>query len=493
MSQNHREKTVWFSHLFGLDLPQFELPFVDFDINSDVPLYIDPYAITKDPTELAAHCHNAIVSYFQELIDAIRLGDNVRLRQLVRRHLSEPSEIHLGVGRVARRGRGIGIEQENWIIQALANSEAARVGAIQSIQEIELHIPGIGPDKVSDLVANIILAYLARFTEDVCSAFGIATRPCALSGFWNQDRKEWDGGFYNLPVYGTHSYVLVPRRFVRREADLMNHREFYRKYVLEVIQRELLDANDSLVHTLKNGTRRVTKKSIQEDPRFPFSKEFISQYVIEHPETIDVYRNDLEDSFKPIDPAVWSGKSEEDDPRINDLLAQIEELEAGNRDATAYEQTIYALVEFVFDWALENFEMQYKMDQGRSRIDVIADNFASGGLFEQLRLELNATSVPMECKNYGTDLGNDEFNQLMERLSVTTSRFGILFCRTVSDQAAMLKHQTDRWLRHGTVILLIEDVLLTELVQLRLRRDFHGIDSLLRRMIRGVKYGATSF
>ena len=56
------------------------------------------------------------------------------------------------------------------------------------------------------------------------------------------------------------------------------------------------------------------------------------------------------------------------------------------------------------------------MDQGRGRIDIIADNYGQAGLFAELRQELNTTSVPIECKNYNDDLGNEEFNQLNDRL-----------------------------------------------------------------------------
>jgi plasmid stabilization system protein ParE len=274
-----QEDIVWFSRFFGVDQPQYELPFVDFSLHSDVPLYIDPYAITKDPTEFAARCHNAIFSYFELLLETIRTGSRTELRRLVRDRLTEPSEIHLGVSQVARRGRGIGVDQEQQVLSALADSAAAQAGVIQAIQELELHILGIGPDKISDLIANIILGYLARYTERICRYYGIATRPCAVSTFWNEDRQEWDGGYFNLPVYGTHSYILVPKRFVRRERDLMNHTEFYNKYVLEVLQRELLDAGDSLVQTLKSGRRRVTKKDLKEDGRFPGTKDFISRVL----------------------------------------------------------------------------------------------------------------------------------------------------------------------------------------------------------------------
>lgn len=485
------EDITWFSQFFGIDLPQYELPFIDFDLDADVPLYIDPYAITKDPSDVGARCHNTILSYFQKLLKAIRDNDRRAIRNLIHRRLTEPSEIYLGVGLRARSGRGIGEQQERDIVEALVNSSVIKHGYIEAIQELELHIEGIGADKISDLVANIILAHLAQFTEDMCRIYGITSRPCAVSGFWNDKTEQWDGGYFSLPTNGTHAYILVPRRFVRHEKDLMHHRTFYEKYVLDVLERELLSANDSLVETLKNGKRRVTKKAIKEDERFKLSKPFISDFVVKHPDTIDVYRETLEDEFSPVDPALASRKAEVDDPRILENLAILAQIPPGNDHATQYHNTVLALVEFAFDWALENVTKEYVMDGGRSRIDIIADNNAGGGLFAQLREGLHAWTVPMECKNYRTDLGNTEFNQLADRLSPTTSQFGILFCRTVTDQQAMLRHQTDRWLRQNKILLLVDDTTLREIVELRLARQFPMIESLLRRMMRAVQYGNT--
>lgn len=481
---------TWFSRHFGLSEPQYELPFVDFLLDADVPLYIDSYAITKDPSALAGECHNAIVSYFEELLRAVRSVDAHRVRYLLRERLVEPKEIHLGVGKRARSGRGVGPRQEQQLIDALIKSEALKTGAIQSIQELELHIPGIGPDKISDLVANIIKGHLAGYTEQVCTEFGIATRPCAVSAFWNAERLEWDAGWFELPAIGSEAFILVPKRFIRRDRDLLNHREFYDHYVLDVLQREMLTANDALVETLKNGKQRVTKKALREDGRFPHTKEFISAFIQEHPETIEEYRSELEERFRPADPAEWSGKAQEDDPRIDELLAQLHALSPGRDNATTYHRIVQELIEFVFDWCLENFDSEYSMDQGRGKVDIIADNFASGGLFAELRQDLHATSVPMECKNYTADLGNDQFNQINDRLGPKTSRIGFSFCRTIRNREAISRHVGDRWLRQENCILVFDDDLLKRLVTLRLVRDVRGIESQLRRMIRDVKYAS---
>ena len=484
---------MWFSAFFGVDLPQYELPFVDFNLFSDVPLYIDPYAITKSPTDLAAKCHNTIISYFQTLLNSIRQGQKANINKLIRNKLAEPVEIHLGVSTSARAGRGIGRDQEKGVIEALTNSQAIKTGAIQTIQELELHIPGIGPDKVSDLVANIILSQLAEFTQEVCRQFSISTRPCAVSGFWNSESLEWDSGYFNLPAYQHHDYILVPKQFVRRDKDLMNHRDFFNKYVLDILQRELLSAGDSLVETLKNGNRRVTKKSIKEDPRFPSSKQFISEFILERPDVVDLYRNELVDRFRPADPAYWSGKADKDDPEIDMALEQLKILQPGRKDANIYHDTVFLLLQFVFDYSLDNYEKEYDMDQGRGRIDIIAENKAGGGVFRELRdVRFNANSVPIECKNYSQDIGNSEFNQITDRLGEKTSRFGMVFCRSIEDRARTLQHQSDRWLRQGIMILVIDDSGLERLVSSRLNRNYEAIESYLRLLIREVEYASQS-
>ena len=479
---------LWFTELFGIEQPQYQLPFVDFNIHSDVPLYIDPYAITKDPSQLAAHCHNSIVSFFQNLLGAVTADDRLALRRLLSGRLTEPQQICLGVSTTARGGRGIGNEQEGWIVEALRGSSAAKSGALQALQELELHIPHLGPDKVSDLVANIILCHLAEFTEQTCQAYGIGTRPCPVDGFWDSQRCGWDGGFFNLPTNGTISYILVPKRFIRRERDLMNHKRFYDKYILETLQRELLTADDSLVRTLTSGRRNVTKGDIKQDPRFRGSKEFISKFIVGHPEVIAAYRAELEESYHPEDPAVWSGRATIDDPSVERLLGDLDSFAPGRDDANRYHGAVSRLCRFIFDYALENFECEYKMDQGRGRIDIIADNYASGGFFMEARREYGAASVPMECKNCGADLGNDEFNQMVDRLGPKTSRLGIVFCRTVADRASLIGHLGDRWLRQDKMILVIDDATLRQMAQLRLGRNFSMIESRLRALVRQVQY-----
>lgn len=488
-----RKAVRWLSKYYGISKPQYELPFVDYNLYSDVPLYIDPFAITKDESELGVICHNAIFNYFQTLLDAIKSEDSLSITRLIRNRLNEPKEIYLGVGKKARNGKGIGPEQEKQIVDALKNSTAAKEGYIQTIQELELHIEGIGPDKISDLVANIILSHLASYTSIKCDEYEIPTKPCQIS-FWNTKTKLWDGKEFKIPVINsTDSIVLVPRQYVRRQGDLMNHSKYCQKYVLTILQRELIDANDSLVRTLKTGKRRgepiVTKKSIEDDPRFQSirNKQYIGKFIMKHPDSVEKYRQELEEKHNPIDVASYSGREIEDDTIVRLLLEKLKELSPGKGGAGDYHKTVYELLQYIFDFSLRSFEKEYKMDGDRGRIDIIAVNYASGGFFKDVKDLLNAGSVPMECKNYSVELGNAEFNQLADRMGRKTSRFGILFCR--ESHNSNLKHQTDRWLRDEKLILVIDDEKLIELVEIRLSKKFEILEKLLSEMKVQVEYG----
>ena len=231
---------------------------------------------------------------------------------------------------------------------------------------------------------------------------------------------------------------------------------------------------------------------MSEDPRFRLSKAFITSFIQDHIEAIEQYREDHRNDFSPMDPAETSGKVVVDIPAIHDKLEIIKNLAPGNKDADKYHDTVFTLLKFVFDWCFENFEKEYKMDQGRGRIDIMCDNFASGGLLKEWRTSLNASSVPIECKNYKADLGNEEFNQLNDRLGDKSSRLGFLFCRTIHKPEEMSRHVTDRWLRHHNCILLFDDKLLRRLTLLRLTQDYKEIESILRIMLRNVQNGSSS-
>ena len=479
MEKTENSPLVWFSEYFGIYKPQYELPFIDFLLDRDVPLYIDSYAIARCQDKLGKDCHRTIASFFQCLLNAAKEKDTLKLNRLVQNKLVEPKQIYLGVATKARTGVGLGPNQERQLVEALSQSAALKTGFIQDIQELELHIDSLGFDKISDLVGNIIKGHLAEYTTEICSKYGIETTPCAVSYFWDSSSESWSHGYFNLPVRDNDEYILVPKRFVRRKDDLVNHGTFYRKYVRAIFLTELRTATASLAATLQSAPPIITYKDLQKHSCYALNKKNVSRFISEHPEVMSLYREDLMANTTPLDPAIFSGRAGIDDEIIYRHLKKLDRIPYGTDYASEYHSAVLELLKFVFDWCFRGFDQEYSVNQGQGCIDIICENYATDGLFGQLAIDLNATFIPIECKNYALDTVNTEFNQLDDKLRGKTSRLGFLFCRRTIQPANVAKPVTNRWLSDKRYILVFNDDEIKKLTQLRLMRDFLGIESYI--------------
>ncbi|MGE6697696.1 hypothetical protein ACQKH5_08400 [Hyphomonas sp. NPDC076900] len=72
-------ETMKFSKYFKLKKKQAELDFVDVDVDEDTELYIDPYAIELATEPLAETCNEILREFFQEVLNAIRKSDRLRV------------------------------------------------------------------------------------------------------------------------------------------------------------------------------------------------------------------------------------------------------------------------------------------------------------------------------------------------------------------------------------------------------------------------------
>jgi hypothetical protein len=140
--------TLRFSDHFGLGKSQAQLDFVDVDLHTDIPLFVDPYAISLEDTEWFIECNNLIIDFFELVVQSIRDGNEVRARSLLS-NLREPNDTRLGLSTGRSRGNGIGGEQSGQIFDRLKDSKAVLTGNLTDLADTELVIRGIGRDKIS--------------------------------------------------------------------------------------------------------------------------------------------------------------------------------------------------------------------------------------------------------------------------------------------------------------------------------------------------------
>lgn len=179
-----------FSQVFHLSNSQSQLDFIDVELTRDAPLYLDPYAIQLKSDDWSDLCIGQIRSFFTEVLNALRQGNNARATHLLS-NLHEPNETRLGVSQGQPRGRAIGDEKAKSLADSIVNSRAFETGVLADVSEAELFIKYIGPDTISDLTTNVLRGQLADYTVQQCALYGIGTQPTnSLGPVWNAQVRD---------------------------------------------------------------------------------------------------------------------------------------------------------------------------------------------------------------------------------------------------------------------------------------------------------------
>jgi len=276
-----------FSQVFNLPVSRAGLDFVDINMSTDMPLFIDPYAIQIRNDEWSSNCGDHIRSYFNALLDALR-NDNRTLAQQLLSNLHEPNETHLGVSSGQPRGRGVGDHKASLLADALVQSRAFQTGLLADISEAELFIHGVGRDTISDLTTNLIRGMLAEYTDEQCKLHNMPTQNVGNIGpQWNLNCLRWESRTVSLPIYSGRPIVLVPKFSVRHRLSL-NSQEFYNHHMIEFLRAEYIAAGAGLGRVLRSGERWVSKKDVKN--LHPFIKDNLADFVRSHPDVLEAYK-----------------------------------------------------------------------------------------------------------------------------------------------------------------------------------------------------------
>ena len=130
----------------------------------------------------------------------------------------------------------------------------------------------------------------------------------------------------------------------------------------------------------------------------------------------------------------------------------------GKKHAYDYETAVQNLMEALFYPYLVEPQAQTPLHNGLKRVDITFKNYAQIGFFRWLSLHHKSSYAFIECKNYGSEIGNPEIDQISMRFSPARGQFGIVFCRNVEDREKMKNRckaaATDG---HGFVVVLDDD------------------------------------
>lgn len=466
------------SVIFGLSNSQAELDFVDIDTATDTPLYLDPYAIQIRDDEWSEKCGDRIRSFFNEVLDALRNNNMERAYHLLG-HLHEPNETFLGQSTGRPRGRGVGTDKAEQLADALINSRAFTTGMLSDVSEAELFIRNVGPDTISDLTTNILRGPLADYTKEQCDLHGIATQQVnSLGPIWNPVRNNWEAHTLELPVYQGRPILLVPKFSVRQRTSL-DSQEFWNHHMIEFLRQEYLASGSSLIHVFRDGTPHVYKNVVQE--RHPFIKDDLADFVRQHPQVLDMYKN-LKGAKGPLEPDDLEEGFDERAFALA-LIDRLGHVDTGNDAASEYHSITMGICTFLFYPGLICPIKEQEIHQGRKRIDIKYTNSSETRFFSAMLQapQTRAISVSVECKNYRQkEINNPELDQLSGRFGHQRGFFGILLCRSMDNRDRILDKCRDTVQDGRGFMLVFEDADIVEMLTMVANGQKSQIDVLLQ-------------
>lgn len=471
------------SEHYDLGVSQPALDFVDVDVRGDSPLFVDPRALLLLPTPWGEECVSLIQSYFSAVLDAIHAGDHTAARRLLS-ELHEPNDTRLGLSTGRAQGHALGEELAARVFDALSRSEAVRSRLLSDLEDTILLIEGIGPDLISDIATNVIRQPLIDYTHDAAEDLGIELVSGVASGpMWDPGAGRWIADFVELPVADGRRLLLVPKAIVRMRMDY-DADEYFQHYILEQMQSDEIAAGTSLVHLLKDGTPRVTKKALVE--KYGTSKRLAARVTRDHPQVLDRYRRDKERVRPPLRHLEIAEATGADAPDWDGLLHAVTSVPGGRAAADDYHRAVQPLLTALFYPALAMPKREAPLHGGRKRVDIRYTNVATAGFFAWLAQHYPAAHVFTECKNYDGEPANPELDQLAGRFSPSRGQFGLLLCRRFTDKSLFDARCRDTAHDGRGYIIALDDDDLRRLVEARKARDANAEFAYLKERFNGL-------
>lgn len=218
----------------------------DPHLSVDTKLFVDPLLVLKkglDGTWKGAH--DELIAHFVLCYHLVARGGNVTSLSAKRANrlltFPEPSEFCLGYTSVGTRGSGGGPAVARQMTDGIAVAIAAGLKDPEHIEEIGILNEGVGADRISDAVCNVLKQRFIVYTRGVAARHGIAlnhhvvrnARCFADHGRWLNEKVELPTN----PINGK-PILLAPSRFLN-DLPILNAHDWFESQLNDDIRTEV--------------------------------------------------------------------------------------------------------------------------------------------------------------------------------------------------------------------------------------------------------------
>lgn len=432
------------------NISQYDVDFVIPFIGVDISVGIDPFLLFKSRDPAYRELHKILINTFNAGIDAIRQDKLDEANRLF--DFPEVAAIGMGYTQKSKRGSGVGSYLARLIIETLVGSPGLQERGIRHVEEMQLVSAGIGPDRVSDITANILKRFLIDYTQRQCAMWDISLKSkVPIEHIYDPLSHSWEDGYEDLPVSPRDGspILLVPRRLVRA-LPWINYDDFisteFKAYLSarRATRRQSFDAIASSKRG-KSEVVTVTRGDIGLVERYVRSRE---QQSAEARPSIDYID---EDACREAER----------------LKEKLKATPAGRESAAAYQELVLEILNYLFNPELIDGQPEVRTFEGTERRDIIFTNDSDESFWDYVRTTHDGIFIMFEAKNTN-DLDMPEINQTATYLGDRIGRLGVIVTRK-NPRETVQRKMYSVWNDSSPrkVILTLTDEQLLELLDLR--------------------------
>lgn len=411
--------------VLNIPIRQEDVDFVMPDVDVDRRLGIDPFLLYRSPKPNFQQAHGLLLKFFKRVLEEVKDGDLKRAQHLL--ICPEPNEIGLGYTRSGTAGSGIGPEIAREIAYTFKNSPALLSRGLRHVEELQLICPGVGPDRISDLTANVLKLFLIGYTQEQCKSWNLPlASDVPVSHYFDFDEFDWRDGYFDLPVNpSTDSPLIFVPRHILRILPWINYDDYlgeYKRAFLKPISR-----SSALRLKPRGGTKN------QEGGEAPPSpKPVVCKVTAQNTATLDAYIDRKEKEADRAEPSELPALQDKEKLRAHAavLKQELTSIKSGNEDAYKYQDLIHRILTFCFYPHLTEGKPQERTHGGTIIRDLVFTNEGTRNFWRYLMQSHGNIFVVFELKNKNEITGSD-VDQIATYLGDTMGRFGILVSRTL--------------------------------------------------------------
>lgn len=382
---------------FGINISQSEADFVIPDLEQDRRLCIDPFLLYKSRDPNLRDLHNSLIEVFNIAFQSFKTGNDAELNRLI--NFPEVSEIGFGYSEGTVDGSGMGEYLNTLVTQTLVNSPELVERGIKHIEELQLVSLGIGPDRISDMTANILKEYLINYTQRQASIWQIPlSSGVPVEHIFDKTDLDWRDEYVDLPRNPANgrAIILVPRRMVRL-LPWINYQDFERtdfQMFLGVGKQQRLRSR--LSGSKKNKTVR---------------KEEVTKITRKEIHLLDTYVKRKEQDAANAQPQLqYEENLLPGTPPAEEFMRRLKSIPTGRENAHSYQLEALAILNHLFEPELTDGEIEVRTIHGTERRDIIFTNESDSSFWQYTRQQYRDILVMFEAKNV-EDLTNEHLAQ----------------------------------------------------------------------------------